>query len=101
MEGVKVSNINPELATKWGERLTHSLHDGACIICGKLNTAGHRLWTCSEECHQKFKDEMTADFGEYKLITDATTDKIYRVPTEVIFEKGIRQQDLKNYPVVK
>lgn len=39
-------------------------------------------------------------FGPTKVFVDMVSGKRYLVPTRDVLEKGIRQQDLKNYPEV-
>lgn len=56
--------------------------------------------TCSDKCHDQLKKEFIGDFGPYKDITDGTTGLTHRVPTDIIFDEGIRQQNLKKYPIV-
>jgi len=68
-----------------------------CVVCGKGHLSG-RLYTCSEECHQKFIDRLVAEFGEYKKVLDVETGRSYRVPTRDIIEGGLRQRDLAKYP---
>lgn len=69
-----------------------------CIICGKKHS--YREHTCSDECHDLFMQKLIKEFGEYKIVVDMVTGKEHRVPIVDIIEKGIKQEDLKNYPVV-
>ncbi|GAH23082.1 unnamed protein product [marine sediment metagenome] len=69
-----------------------------CVICGKKHNC--REYTCSDECHELFKQKLVKEFGEYKIVVDAVTGKEHQVPLVDIFEKGLKQEDLKNYPVV-
>jgi len=73
----------------------HSGHD-LCWICGAQCT--EFLVTCSEGCHEKLIDRLEREFGIYKKVVDIETGKAHRVPTRDIIEKGLRYQDLKNYP---
>lgn len=70
----------------------------ACVVCGKVHN--YRECTCSDECHDLFKQMLLERFGEHKIVVDLGTGKKYRVPTVDIIEKGLKQEDLKNYPVV-
>ncbi|MBA7550702.1 hypothetical protein ES705_43225 [subsurface metagenome] len=70
-----------------------------CVVCGKENI--YREFTCSDECHEMFKQKLIKEFGEYKIVVDLTTGKEHRVPTADIIEKGISQEDLKNYPIIE
>jgi len=90
---------NLEKAIRWTNRINAALKEKCCVICGIRG--GEYLLTCSEKCHNRLMKEYIEDFGPYKDITDAETGKTHRVPTEVIFEHGIGQQDLKNYPVAE
>lgn len=95
--------VNPdfELLKKWERRAWESEYHNTCIICNEEKDKRSRKYTCSEECHKKFLQELIDDFGEYKKIVDMATGKTHKVPIEIIFENGIRQQDLKNYPVLE
>jgi rubredoxin len=73
-----------------------------CIVCNNLydkHLPGARMNTCGDVCHKTFIDNFVARFGEFKKVTDGTTGKSYKVPTRVICEKGIRQQELNRYPL--
>lgn len=101
-EEVIVSGIDPKKLAKsirWNECINAALREKCCVICGSEGV--YSLLTCSEKCHDQMKKEFIEDFGPFKDITDAETGKTHRVPTEVIFEQGIRPQDLKKYPVVE
>lgn len=54
--------------------------------------------TCSDSCHEKFVEEMERDFGSLKVVVDVTTGKRHVVPTRVLVEKGLRQEELAKYP---
>jgi len=69
-----------------------------CVVCGKNHN--YREHTCSDECHDLFKQNLLDEFGEYKTVVDLATGKEHRVPTADIIEKGLRQEDLKIYPIV-
>ncbi len=43
-------------------------------------------------------DRLEREFGTFKKVTDLETGKTYTVPTRDLIEKGLRQQDLKDYP---
>ena len=38
-------------------------------------------------------------FGEFKKVVRMTTGEAFKVPTRDIIEKGIREQDLDQYPI--
>jgi len=69
-----------------------------CVVCGKTYIIG-RLYTCSDECHEKLIEKMVQEFGEYKKVVDVETGKTYKVPIRDILEKGLRHKDLINYPL--
>lgn len=54
--------------------------------------------TCSEECHEALVHRLELEFGMYKKVVDIETGRAHRVPTRDIIERGLRYQDLKNYP---
>ena len=68
-----------------------------CIICGSP-TAERRI-TCSETCHEVFVRAMEKEFGIFKKVIDIDTGKSYRVPTRHIIEHGLKQNELKTYPL--
>lgn len=54
--------------------------------------------TCSDDCHEKLVHRLELEFGIYKKALDLETGKTHKVPTRDIIEKGLKRQDLKNYP---
>ena len=69
-----------------------------CVICGTSYTNG-RVLTCSQKCHNELASTLIARFGEFKKVVQAHTGVAYKVPTRDILEKGIREQDLDQYPL--
>lgn len=67
-----------------------------CWICG--TPSQKYLITCSDECHEKFVHILEQEFGIYKKLVDIVTGKTYKVPTRDIIERGLKYEDLKNYP---
>ncbi len=70
---------------------------GLCVICGNPTIVG-RI-TDSEECHEKFVKFCEEEFGDVKKVVDGTTDITYKVSTRDIIEKGLKWEDLVNYPL--
>ncbi len=70
---------------------------GKCSICGAPSGVKYRL-TCSDVCHEEFILRLEKRFGVYKKVVDLETGKTHKVPTRDIIEKGLKQEDLKNYP---
>ena len=69
-----------------------------CVICGKLYEQGREL-TCSDACHKELAKRLISQFGEFKKVVRQRTGIAYRVPLMDIIEKGIREEDLDQYPV--
>ena len=69
----------------------------SCVICGRPRPPG-RMTCGRDDCHEKFVAQMETEFGHFKKVVDVTTGKVYRVPTRDIIERGLRFQDLPNYP---
>jgi len=69
-----------------------------CLVCLKPYEGGREL-TCSDECHQVLASRLIAEFGEFKKVVRASTGVAYRVPTRDIIERGLREQDLDQYPL--
>ena len=69
-----------------------------CCICDREYKSGSEL-TCSNQCHEELAKHLLARFGEFKKVVRQSTGVAYKVPTRDIIEKGIREQDLDQYPV--
>ena len=54
--------------------------------------------TCSDACHERLIEAFEVTFGKYKQVARMTTGEVFRVPVRTIIEKGIREQDLDQYP---
>ena len=67
------------------------------MVCGELYRVG-RMYTCSEECHERFIDMLINEFGEFKKIIDAETGVAYKIPTREVLEQGLWHENLKKYP---
>ena len=68
-----------------------------CFICLEACEGGREL-TCSEECHDELVRRLTSEFGEFQKVVRASTGEAFKVPTRDIIEKGIREQELDQYP---
>ena len=68
-----------------------------CAVCGV--EIPHEWLTCGDDCHEKAVDFIESQFGVYKKVVDAVSGNIYKVPIRDIIELGLKQQDLKNYPL--
>ncbi len=71
---------------------------GKCYICGDPCTIPGTI-TCTPFCHEKLVDRLVIRWGEFKKVVQESTGVAYKVPTRDIIEKGIREQDLDQYPV--
>ena len=69
-----------------------------CVVCGNSYTDGREM-TCSQDCHDRVADRLVAQFGEFKKVVRMRTGVAYKVPTRDIIEKGIKEQDLDQYPL--
>ena len=70
-----------------------------CWICG-VPCLGY-LVNCSEECHEALIHSFEVHFGIHKRVVNLETMKTHKVPIRDIIEKGLSQQDLKNYPEMR
>lgn len=52
-----------------------------------------------DQGHECIIQEYIARFGEYKKIVRMSTGVAYKVPTRIIIEQGIREQDLDQFPL--
>ncbi len=68
-----------------------------CYVCGSYYEEGREM-TCSQPCHDKLVTALMAKFGKFKKIVRASTGGAFKVPTIDIIEKGVREQDLEQYP---
>jgi len=69
-----------------------------CIICQQIYDRGREL-TCSDECHEELVRRLVAEFGEFKKVIRLSTGVAYKVPTRDIIEKGLRGEELAQYPL--
>ena len=75
-----------------------------CEICGKsfgtINTRYLLLRgvTCSPECLERLVRLSEYKYGAVKKITRLSTGESFRVPVRDIIEKGIKEQELDQYP---
>jgi len=69
-----------------------------CCIFDREYESGREV-TCSDRCHQEMARRLIARFGEFKKVVRQSTGVAYKVPTRDIIEKGIREQDLDQYPI--
>jgi len=58
-----------------------------------------REMTYSDRCHEELVEALIAEFGEFKQVVRLSTGKAYRVPTRDIIERGLKEQELDNYPL--
>lgn len=68
-------------------------------VCCNSDVEIHSKMTCSKNCQEKFILKMIEKFGLFKKVVDIESDIAYKVPTRLIIEEGLRQEDLKNYPI--
>lgn len=66
--------------------------------CCNADIQSNQKITCSDDCHEKFIVKMLEEHGTYKKVIDQDSGLAYKIPTRLIIEKGLRQQDLMNYP---
>jgi hypothetical protein len=66
-----------------------------CVICDKPITG---RMTCGYNCHEKFVQFCEMQFGASKKVIDLMTGISYNVPTRDIIEKGLKWEDLCDYP---
>ena len=67
-------------------------------VCCNSDVEIHSKPTCGDDCHEKFIVKMLEEYGTYKKVIDQASGLAYKIPTRLIIEKGLRQQDLMNYP---
>lgn len=54
--------------------------------------------TCSQECHDKLVVVWEKTFGMDRILVDGVTGKKYRVPIRRIIERGIKYEELSQFP---
>ena len=69
-----------------------------CCICDREYESGREV-SCSDQCHEELARRLLTRFGEFKKVVRARTGVAYKVPTRDIIERGIREQDLDQYPI--
>ncbi len=67
--------------------------------CCNSDIESHQKITCGNFCHEKFIIKMMKEHGLFKKVIDIETGIAYKIPTRLIIEEGLRQTELKNYPV--
>jgi len=69
-----------------------------CLICLKTYEVGREL-TCSDGCHEELVRQLIASFGEFKKVVRQSTGVAYKVPTRDIIERGLKEEELDQYPL--
>ena len=54
--------------------------------------------TCSDTCHEVLVADIERKFGAEKIVVDIATGRKHRVPTRVLIERGLRTEELPQYP---
>jgi len=67
-------------------------------VCCKADIESHQKITCGDSCHEKFIIKMLQEHGLFKKVIDMDSGIAYKIPTRLIIEEGLRQEELKNYP---
>lgn len=73
------------------------LSDARSTCCGADVQISRRI-TCSGPCHEELVRRLVDEFGEYKVVVDAEGVR-HMVPTRYIIERGLRHDELRNFPV--
>ena len=68
-------------------------------VCCRSDIQSHQKITCSNYCHDKFLEQMIQRHGIFKKVIDAQTGLAYKIPTIIIIEDGLAQENLKKYPL--
>ncbi len=68
-------------------------------VCCDFDVVINNKITCSDFCHDQYIQKKIDEVGLFKKVVDISSGITYRVPTKLIIEEGLRQQDLKNYPI--
>jgi len=66
--------------------------------CCNSDIESHQRITCGDDCHEKFIEKMLTEHGLFKKVIDQETNIAYKVPTRIIIEEGLKQEELKNFP---
>ncbi len=86
-----------ELRPSTPYRGTVFITDARSKCCGADIENAKRV-TCSDRCHERFVEELEREFGAVKIVVDEATGKRHLVPTRTIIERGVRQDELHNFP---
>lgn len=68
-------------------------------VCCHSDVEIHNKITCSDDCHDSYMKKAIIEFGEFKKVIDLASGKAHRVPTALIIQCGLKQEDLKKFPV--
>lgn len=78
-------------------KITDEIMDAKSVCCNADIVINQKM-TCGNYCHEKYIIKMIKEFGRFKKIIDQTSGIAYKIPTRVIIEEGLKQEELKNYP---
>ena len=68
-------------------------------VCCDFDVEINNKITCSDFCHDKYIEKKIEQDGLFKKVVDLTSGITYRVPTKLMIEEGLIQEDLKNFPI--
>lgn len=67
-------------------------------VCCNSDVQFNNTITCSNFCHNQYILKKIEEDGLFTKVIDSVSGIAYKVPTKLIIEEGLRQEDLKNYP---
>lgn len=71
-----------------------------CAVCEAPFDPAVSGWalTCSDDHHERFVRKLEDAYGAVQRVTSLHTGKTHLVPTRSIVERGLRHDDLPQYP---
>jgi len=78
--------------------ISEDIMDVKSICCNSDVVINNKI-TCSDFCHNQYILKKIDEDGLFKKVVDLDSGITYRVPTRLLIEEGLRQEDLKNFPV--
>lgn len=69
-----------------------------CVIC-QAECKGQYKYTCSKTCHEIWLVQIRREYGNYQKVVRISTGEAFKVPTALIYEQGIKEQELNRFPL--
>lgn len=79
-------------------QISEDISDVKSICCNSDVNINNKI-TCSDFCHNQYILKKIDEDGLFKKVVDLSSGMSHKVPTRLLIEEGLRQENLKNYPL--